>query len=278
MSPNNIFPSLQDWEPTRDTLHWYIRGVGVIPRAHAESRPNWWHISLKVQPDGLVTDAMILPGGGTFFFRISLLDHEVALLTSRGETRRFSMKDGLSSTEFGDRLVSAVADLGLRGDYARKKFENDEPRQYDPEMAETYFAVLVNVDRIFKIHRANLSGDKGPVQLWPHGFDLAFEWFGTRTVEYEEHGESRQLPAQLNLGFSPGEPSHPKPYFYSNPWPFEAQELLDKPLPSGARWFTESWKGSILPYEALVDDERAEERLLAYARAVYRVSAPTLQA
>lgn len=278
MSSNKIFPSLQGWEPTRDTLHWYIRGVGVIPRAHAESRPNWWHISLKVQPDGLVTDAMTLPGGGTFFFRISLLDHDVALLTSRGETRHFSMTKELSSTEFGDQLISAVADLGLGGSYSRKKFQNNEPRQYDLEMAETYFAVLVNVDRIFKKHRANLSGERGPVQLWPHGFDLSFEWFGTRKVEYEEHGETRQLPAQLNLGFSPGEPSHPKPYFYSNPWPFEEDKLLDKPLPSGARWFTESWKGSILPYEELVGDERAEERLLAYARAVYEVSAPTLQA
>jgi hypothetical protein len=220
---------------------------------------------------------MALPGGGTFHLWMNLLDHEVALVTSQGETRHFSMTEGLSSTEFGDRLIGAVAALGLSGDYARQKFENDEPRQYDPEMAEKYFTALVNVDRIFKVHRASLSGEKGPVQLWPHGFDLAFEWFGTRRINYEEDGKSKQLPAQLNLGFSPGEPSHPLPYFYSNPWPFEEDKLLDRPLPSGARWFTQSWKGSILPYEELVDDERAEERLLAYARAVYEISAPTLR-
>jgi hypothetical protein len=221
---------------------------------------------------------MALPGGGTFYLRMDLLGHQVALVTIQGETRHFSMMEGLSSIEFGDQLIGAVVGLGLSADYARQKFENDEPRQYDPEVAEKYFALLTNVDRIFKAHRANLGGEKGPVQLWPHGFDLAFEWFGTRRVEYEEHGQTRQLPAQLNLGFSPGEAGHPQPYFYSNPWPFEEAPLVGKPLPSGARWFTESWKGSILPYEELVDDERAEERLLAYARAVYEISAPTLQA
>ncbi|HZD58337.1 MAG TPA: DUF5996 family protein [Anaerolineales bacterium] len=278
MVSNRIFPSLQGWEPTRDTLHWYAQAVGAIPRALADPRPNWWHISLKVHPDGLATDSMALPGGGTFYLRMDLLGHQVALVTIQGETRHFSMMEGLSSIEFGDQLIGAVVGLGLSADYARQKFENDEPRPYDPEVAEKYFALLTNVDRIFKAHRANLGGEKGPVQLWPHGFDLAFEWFGTRRVEYEEHGQTRQLPAQLNLGFSPGEAGHPQPYFYSNPWPFEEAPLVGKPLPSGARWFTESWKGSILPYEELVDDERAEERLLAYARAVYEISAPTLQA
>lgn len=278
MTSDRIFPSLQGWEPTRDTLHWYTKAVGVIPRAYAEPRPNWWHLSLKVQPGGLVTDSMTLPGGGTFYLRMNLLDHDVAIITSRGETHHFSMTQGLSSTEFGDQLISALAELGLGGDYARKKYVNNEHRQYDAEMAEKYFALLVNLDRIFNMHRASLTGEKGPVQLWPHGFDLAFEWFGTRRVEYEKHGETQQLPAQLSLGFSPGEPSYPQPYFYSNPWPFEEATLVGRSLPYGSRWFTESWKGSILPYEELVGDERAEERLLAYARAVYEISAPTLGA
>jgi hypothetical protein len=80
------------------------------------------------------------------------------------------------------------------------------------------------------------------------------------------------------LGFSPGESSHPKPYFYSNPWPFEADVLLDKPLPPGASWFTISWQGSILPYGELMGADDAGERLLAYARVVYQVASPTLLA
>jgi hypothetical protein len=207
---------------------------------------------------------------------MDLLGHRVVLFTSRGEVRGFSMREGLSASAFGDRVLGAVADLGLSGKYAREKFENDEPREYDPAAAEDYFTALVNAERVFKKHRAGLGGEVGPVQLWPHGFDLAFEWFGTRTVAYEERGETQQYPSQINLGFSPGDPDHPEPYFYSNPWPFETDRLLGKPLPSGARWFTEGWQGSMLEYDSLVGDSQAEENLLAYARAVYDLASPTL--
>jgi hypothetical protein len=134
---------------------------------------------------------------------------------------------------------------------------------------------LVNANRIFQQHRATLSGETGPVQLWPHGFDLAFEWFGPRVHVFEERGERQELPSQLSLGFFPGSPGV-APYFYSNPWPFETDALLGQPLPEGARWHTEGWQGTLLPYEVLVGDPNADERLLAYARRVFELTAPTL--
>jgi hypothetical protein len=276
MLSESFFPSLSGWEPTRDTLKLYSRVVGVVPRAHAEFHPKWWHISLKVQADGLVTDNMSLPGGGVFALKMDLLQHRVLLYSSRGDRRTFDMRAGLSASAFGDQVLAAVAELGLSAEYARGKFEDDGPRQYDPAVAEKYLTTLVNVDRTFKKHRALLAGELGPVQLWPHHFDLSFEWFGTRTMEYEEGGKVEAFPSQLNLGFSSGDSGHPEPYFYSNPWPFEAEALLSHPLPSGGRWFTEGWEGSILPYVTLAGDSQAEEKLLAYARAVFDVASPTL--
>jgi hypothetical protein len=190
----------------------------------------------------------------------------------------FDISGGEPATILGDRVLSALSDMGLEGEYAREKFIDDAPRVYDPQIAERYFSVLTEIDRIFNLHRSALEGEIGPVQLWPHGFDLSFEWFGTRVVEAEEKGEINKYPAQLSLGFSPGEPNHPDPYFYSNPWPFEGESLIDKPLPPGARWFTDGWQGSLLPYSALVGDSRAEERLLEYAQAVHAASLPTLVA
>ncbi|HLE13623.1 MAG TPA: DUF5996 family protein [Anaerolineales bacterium] len=278
METRSIFPPLTGWEATRDALHGYARAVAFIPRAHAIAHPQWWHISLKVHPDGLVTDNMALPDGGIFCLKMDLHRHQVLLLTSRGDALEFSMLAGLSEAQFRDRLLEAVAGLGLEGVYALEKAGGREPATYDPAAAQKYFAALVNADRVFNLQRARLGGERGPVQLWPHGFDLAFEWFGTRQVTLSEKGVSRSYPAQLNLGFSPGESSHPEPYFYSNPWPFEAEHLLDKPLPGGARWFTGSWQGSLLPYQELVGDDRAEQRLLDYAQAVFQASAPTLLA
>ena len=72
MTSENFFLSLDGWESTKETLHWYSKAVGVVPRAHAEFHPKWWHISLKVQPDGLVTDNMPIPGGGIFSLKMDL--------------------------------------------------------------------------------------------------------------------------------------------------------------------------------------------------------------
>lgn len=276
MSSDFVFPPLTDWEPTRRTLQLYSRVVGAVPRAHAEFHPQWWHISLKVSPNGLTTARMALPdAAGEFWLEMDLCRHQIMLLTSDGTRREFDMTAALTATEMGDAVLRAVAELGLTGDYARAKFEDDTPGVYDPVAAARYFGLLTEVERIFAAHRSTLTGNPGPVQLWPHGFDLAFEWFGTRTLEHEEHGEIQSLPSQLNLGFYPGDAENAA-YFYSNPWPFAREELLSHALPAGAKWFIDSWEGSVLPYTELVDDPDGPVRLMEYARAVYNIASPTL--
>ena len=270
-----FFPPLDDFQETRKTLHNYAQAAGVIPRAHGIAHPKWWHISLGVRPDGLVTNNVPLPGGGVLGLRMDLRRHQIVLATSSGDRRSFSMRDGATGSEMGDQIIAAVAEYGLAGEYDREKFESDEPRVYNADAAGRYFTALVNADRTFKKHKAKLSGETGPVQVWPHGFDLAFEWFGSRVERYEEEGEVQEYPAQLNLGFYPGGPEV-EPYFFSNPWPFESEALLGKPLPEGASWHTESFEGTILPYEELVGDPAAETRLLEYAQAVYDLAAPIL--
>lgn len=271
----SAFLSLDGFEPTRQTLQLYSRVSGAVLAAHAHHHPRWWHISLKVVPDGLVTDGIPLPTGGLLTLKMDLRNHEIVLVDQGQVGRAFDMTLGTPASAIGDAVLSAVAELGLTGPFPRDKFENDQTRDYDPAQAQRFLDVLVRVDRIFKQHRASLLGEVGPVQLWPHGFDLAFEWFGSRVQSIEEQGQVQHVPAQLNLGFYPGDPDT-APYFYSNPWPFETEFLLDKPLPAEARWHTEGWQGTILPYAALVDDLNAEERLLAYARTVYELARPTL--
>lgn len=277
MTSETIFPTLEGFEPTRQTLQLYSRVISAVPRAHGKFHPKWWHVSLKVLPDGLITDPVSLPDGGMIRLKMDLVRHEILLIANDDPVRAFSMTEGQSSTAMAEDVLGAVAKLGLRGEYDREEFENDDPREYDPAWAHAFLTALVNADRIFKQHRAALSGEKGPVQLWPHGFDLAFEWFGARVEVFEEDGERQEYPSQLNLGFFPGSPGV-APYFYSNPWPFEADALLGQPLPQGADWRTEGWQGTILPYAALAGDPKAEERLLTYARRVYELSAPSLTA
>lgn len=260
-----------DGEPTRATLHAYAHAVAALPRAHALAHPSWWHISLKVRPDGLVTDAMPLPAGGSAFIRMDPRTHLVMFETSTGESRAFPMNADLTGTQMGSALIAAGAEFGLAGAYDRARFENDDPRPYNEANALALFQAFVAADAVFTAHRNRIGGMVGPIQLWPHGFDLAFEWFGTRSVVPKDDGASVEQPAQLNLGFYPAGDA----YFYSNPWPFEA-DLQEVPLPGGAQWHTDGWDGSILAYTDVADRTDGADQVLAYAKAVYEAAAPRL--
>lgn len=274
MTDNILFPDLADWEPTRQTLHLYSRAIGVVPRVHAEFHPKWWHVSLNVLADGLETDRMPLPDGGQFWLKIDLRQHKTILFTGQGTFREFDLAAGQTATQFGDQILNAVAELGLSGEYDRDKFENEEPRDYDPDAAERFLTALGNAHRIYQDHRASLSGEVSPLNFWTHGFDLSFEWFGTRIETYEQDGQIEEFPSQINFGFYPGGDA----YFYANPWPFDTDQLLDRPLPAGAVWHTEGWSGTMLPYRELSGDDMAEARLREYAQTVFDIGSPILMA
>jgi Family of unknown function (DUF5996) len=108
--------------------------------------------------------------------------------------------------------------------------------------------------------------------VWPHGFDIACEWYSTRMVEHDENGTVTTSPAQINLGLYPKDGA----YFYSNPWPFDAAALLDVPLPEPAAWHTDGWLGSILAYDEVAGRPDGRRRVLEFAAAVHAAAAPTL--
>jgi len=272
---NTFFPPLaENLEPTRATLHAYAKGVGAVARAHAVFHPKWWHISLKVRPNGLVTDNLPLPDGGSLALRMDLIHDVVVIEASDGTATSVAMTDGLTGTAFAEALFAAVAEYGLAGEYLREKYEDDAPREYDSQAAAALMVVLVNANTVLERRRAALGDSVGPVQVWPHGFDLAFEWYGSRVEEYEEGGEAQADPAQLNFGLYPAG----RAYFYSNPWPFDGDELLGIELPDGADWHTEGWEGSVLYYDEVAGDPDAETKVLEYAAAVMNAARPTLEA
>jgi len=267
------FPTLpEDRRPTLDTLHAYAHAAAALPRVHAVPHPKWWHISLKVRPDGLATEAMPLADGGAAYVRMDPRLHEIVFETSGGDRRVFPMNAGLTATEIGDALIAAGKEFGLDGNYDRSKFENDDPRPYDADHAARIFEVFVTADGAIAAHRNRIGGAVGPIQLWPHGFDLAFEWYGTRTEPFTENGVTKELPSQINLGFYPAGDA----YFYSNPWPFDTNDLLAAELPKGARWNTEGWEGSMLGYADVAGTPDGVERFLEYASAVFNAASPLL--
>jgi hypothetical protein len=170
-------------------------------------------------------------------------------------------------------LFEVLAELGLDDSYDRSRLHDDPAGEYDPDHAGAFWDALTTVHAALEDRRATRPGETSPVQVWPHGFDIAFEWFGSLLVDHEEHGEATPIPAQLNLGWYPAGDA----YFYSSPWPFDAG-LMQHPLPQPAAWHTDGWSGTTLAYADVVGDPAGPAVFAGYADAVFTIVRASLEA
>ncbi len=265
------FPPLVDWTPTRDTLHAYSRVVGAILRAHAEPEPDWSHTSLMLDEDGLVSRAFSTRRGDVGI-RLDLRRHRFEL-DAPGGVVSISLDGGLSATELAEEIGRRGEALGVKLAPDPAHYASDRPTGYHSAKAERYLQVLHDVARTFESVRQGFGDDVTELRLWPHHFDLAFEWRGKDVTYESKDGSEKSAQATVTFGFSTGDESHAGAYVYANPWPFDG-ELLGSELPGDARWHTEAWKGSIYPYAAL--DGANEQPLRDYLDTVFQLATPAL--
>jgi hypothetical protein len=278
--PNSTFPALKlsEWFATRDTLHLYCKVLGKIRRALAPPQKHWWHISLGVTAQGLTTTAIPIPlaGAATFEMLVDLQQgHRLTISTSRGEIWQMPLT-GQPVSEFCDAVLAALAQLGIPVEIDRSLFADNTARMFDFEATKRYGQVLVSVDHIFKQFKAELPGETSPVQLWPHHFDLSLVWFSGRKVPGIDPTNEEYADEQMGFGFSTGDEGIPGPYFYAMvyPWP---ENIVATPLPTEATWYTQSWKGALLPYAALTQADSPETILLDYLRAAYEAGSARMR-
>jgi hypothetical protein len=190
------------------------------------------------------------------------------ITTSRGETWAMPLTDQ-SVNEFCETILAALAGLGIEVDLDRSLFADGSPGVLDPTAMQRCCQALVSIDQIFNQFKAELPGESGPVQVWPHHFDLALLWFSGRKVPGVDPANEEYADEQMNFGFSTGDEAIPDPYFYATayPWP---EAIVAAPLPPGAIWQTEGWKGALLKYDSLLESGNAAEHLLSYLRAAYQ--------
>lgn len=267
------FPPLVDWTATRDTLHAYSRVVGAILRAHAEAAPDWSHISLELDDHGLVSRPFAMRRGDVAM-HLDLQRHRFEL-SAPGGVASISLDGGLSATELAEEVVRRGEALDVRLQPDPEHYASDRPTGYHTAKAEAYLQALHDVDGVFAAVRGELSGDVTAARLWPHHFDLSFEWHGKEVAYEAKDGTQKTGRAQIGIGFSTGDESHPGAYLYANPWPFD-DTLTERLLPGEASWYTESWKGSILPYSSITG--AGEQVVYDYVTAVYGYAAQELAA
>lgn len=264
------YPRLPDWTPTRQTLHAYARVLGAIRRAFAPEQHDWQHVSLRLYTAGLTTTPIPHPQDElrSFALSLDLRNHYILLTDNAGEVQQIRIAQGYTATELGDLLLEKLAAMGVEGNVLREKFVDDHKRRYAMDAAERYFSTLASVGRVLVEFKDGLPGDTSDLQLWPHGFDLAFFKYGDRIVEYAEEGQQKKERAKIGVGFAPPGAGQTAEYFYVYSFPHE-ENASQTALPTGSSWYAGDWRGAVLPYAEIAEQEQGEEKLRAFLQAAY---------
>jgi len=196
---NPPFPplNLTAWQPTRDTLHLYSKLPGKIRGALTPFQSHWWHVSLHVDDVGLTTPPIPAPNGRTFRLTLSLTRHALLIALPNGDEHAIPLQNQ-SPASLCEQTLDVLERAGIRPKIDRTPFTDDTPRPYHPPHAEAYRAALLSVHGLFQQFRATLPGERSPVQLWPHHFDLSLVWFSGREADVpagEEEARSRLASA-----------------------------------------------------------------------------------
>ena len=221
MAQNGLPPlTLADWRATRDTLHGYARVLGAIRGALTPKQKHWWHISLRVTPNGLTTTE-IQTGQLRFELRLDLTAHRLIVQADRAQASHIPL-GGQSSAVLGAQILAALEHLGFNPEIDKSRLGDDAPAQYDRAAIERFWRALSRIDATFKHFQWQLGANTSPVQLWPHHFDLAMNWFSGRQVPGTDPEDEEASEEQMNFGFSTGDDGIPDPYFYITAYPCQS--------------------------------------------------------
>jgi hypothetical protein len=244
---------------------------------------HWWHVTLLVGPRGLTTGT-IPYGRGAFEVEFDFLSHVLTVRTSADTTRTLPLAPR-SVAEFYAEYRAALEALGIRVELTPKPqelpdaipFPDDTVHaQYDAEAANRFWRVLVQADRVLRIHRGRFIGKSSPVHFFWGSFDLAVTRFsGRRAPERPGAGIiTREAYSHevISVGFWPGSGPVQEAAFYAYAYP-EPAGFADATVgPAGAAYHKELGE-FILPYDVVRRAASPDTTVLEFLDGAYAAAA-----
>jgi Family of unknown function (DUF5996) len=290
----SAWPSLPyaDWRDTYATLHRWTQIVGKTRLALAPMMNHWWQVPFYVSARGLTTSAMPYGGRHEVEIEFDFLAHELVFRTSQGERRTMPLA-ARSVADFYAEYRSIVDALGVGAKIwpvpvelpdALPFADDREHASYDPAMAERFWRVLIQADRVFQSFRGRFLGKSSPVHLFWGALDLAVTRFSGRSAPPHpggmpnvgdwvmREGYSHELSS---AGFWPGGEQLPEPVFYSYAYPTPSGYAEAPVRPEGAYFHNEMGE-FVLPYEVVRTAVDPEAALLDFLQSTYEAAANTL--
>jgi hypothetical protein len=285
-----IWPALPlaPWRDTCETLHLWTQIVGKVRLALTPWLNHSWHTALYVTPLGLTTSP-VPHGTDSFAIDFDFVSHALLIAAASGVQRRIPLRP-MTVADFYAQVMGALAELGIRPRFNAVpseladavRFDEDRVHaSYDPDAANRFWRVLVEVDRVFKLFRTGFIGKASPVHFFWGSFDLAVTRFSGRRAPLHPGGVPN-LPDAVareayshevsSTGFWPGSGKIDYPAFYSYAYPAPPGFAAAAVRPEAA-FFDAGLGEFLLPYDAVRTATDPDAVLLQFLQSTYEAAA-----
>jgi Family of unknown function (DUF5996) len=284
----NAWPGLRvdDWTPTRDTLHMWTQIVGKVRLAYLPLVNHWWEVTLYVTSRGLTTLA-IPHATEAFDIEFDFIDRRLLIRSSTGAIRTVALEPK-SVAEFYSQTMQALDELGLRThiqshpnevDPALPFAEDSEHASYDRGAANLFWCQLLQANRVLGQFRSRFIGKVSPVHFFWGAMDLACTRFSGRSAPRHPggapnvgdwvmvEGYSRELSS---CGFWPGGGDEGAFYAYAYP---EPAGFADHQVSPAEAHYSKDLGEYVLPYEVVRQAADPDQTLLGFLQDTYEAAA-----
>jgi len=281
----SVWPKLafEEWKDTLATLHMWTQIVGKIRLVQSPLVNHWWNVTFLVTPRGLTTGSIPYLSR-SFQIDFDFIEHQLVILTDDGTERKIALRSQ-SVADFYNELMSELNSLGLAIKIYATPVEIPDPipfpkdhvhATYQAEHAETFWRILLSVDRVFKEFRSRFIGKSSPVHFFWGSFDIAVTRFSGRPAPERPGADSITREAYshevISHGFWPGGGGVNDAAFYSYaaPEPDGLKSAVIKPQEAG---YNLGMSEFILMYEDIRTADDPDGKLMEFLQSTYEAGA-----
>lgn len=278
----------EDAKETYQTIHLWSQILGKIKLSEMPWINHSWHTTLLVSTTGLSTGD--LPADNKHFsIDLNFLTHKLEIFTSLGEYKSFGLQQ-LSVATFYQNILEAIHEFGI--DVKINPIPNEmldpipldkdhQHKTYDPGHVSSLHKVLLNVNEVFNVFRAEFIGKSSPSHFFWGSFDLAVSRFSGRKAP-KHPGGIPNLPDWVaqeayshevsSSGFWPGNEMLPSAAFYNYIYP-EPKGFNECNLKPEGTYYKAEMGEFILPYEVVQKAKDPAKVLLEFLQETYKAAA-----
>jgi hypothetical protein len=274
---------LDQWQPTRDTVHLWTQIVGKTRLALGPPLNHWWGCALYVTARGLTTSLMPYAGAEIEF---DFTGHELIIATTAGAIRRIKLEPR-TVADFYAEYRSQLADLGI--DVAISAMPNEISgaipfdadtvhADYDAEAMHRFWLSLVSAHRVMSRFRAGFRGKASPVHFFWGAFDLAATRFSGRPAPLHPGGIPNCPDSVMHeayseevssCGYWPGGAEEGLFYSYTYPIP---DGFSEQPVTPDAAYYDHQLGEFVLPYAAVRAASDPDDCLLGFLDSTFQAA------